>query len=427
MKPTLSLNEYQSKTFTVAGASSADRAYIESEELYKRIKLQWSGTNRLKIGARQYVGVVELDCAIIQVRPKLAGDELDALAMFDYASKIGKLRRLQALRAMPGGGGNLRDLVCLLLTEACEDLLKQGLRRDYVRREESRPAVRGRLLHDRQVLHRYGQLDRIECRFDEFDGDILDNRLCAKALLLAARTAQDDELRARANRVAAHFTEICNPAALSPQVFTHPIVYHRGNQAYRPAHQWALLLLRSAGFHDLYSSTGPMAKAFMFDMNAVFEAFLARLLRDATRNTDLTVQADQNLGNIICFPNGSRYTDVRPDIRLVKGRGADLWYRSIDAKYKRYSGRRLSTPDLYQSFTYAHALSRSSHDETPTACIVYSTDKATPTQTIVLHDLERRPRARIIAVGLNVPATLDALDTPAQDTMLDDLLSTLTQ
>ncbi|MFF4625284.1 McrC family protein [Nonomuraea jabiensis] len=351
MKPTFSLHEREKQIFPVEPLSDADRVCISSKELNKRIKLRWSADGRLHVTATQHVGVLELDCATIQVRPKLAGNELDALAMFDYASEIGKLRRLQHLRAMPGEGRNLRDLVCQLLTESCEDLLRHGLRRDYVRREEARPTVRGRMLHDRQILRRYGRLDRIECRFDDFDSDILDNRLCAVALRLAARTAQDDQVRADAARVAEHFIAVCEPGTLTARLLTERVVYHRGNEIYRPAHQWALLLLRSAGFHDLYSSAGPSGRAFMFDMDVLFEAFIVRLLREAVRDNGLTVRANENLGGIICFDDGTRYTDVRPDIRLVRGNGANAWYRSIDAKYKHYTGRHLSTPDLYQSFS----------------------------------------------------------------------------
>ncbi|MEV4086179.1 McrC family protein [Nonomuraea fuscirosea] len=427
MKAQFTVYEHQEATFQTANPTRADRIRAESEELNKRIKLRWVGGNRLRVKATQYVGVVELDCGVIQVRPKLAGNELDVLAMFDYASEIGKLRHLTALRAMPDEGANLRDLVCLLLSMSCEELLRRGPRRAYVRRQEDLIALRGRLLHDRQVLHRFGRLDRMECSFDDFDSDILDNRLCAAALRLAARTAQDDSVRARAAAAAARFANICDPDAFDPRAAVEPLVYDRGNESYRPAHRWALVLLGSGGFHDLYSSAGPTAGTFMFDMNALFEAFIVRLLREATRDTDWLVRAGQNLGDIICFANGTRYTDVRPDVRLVRGHGATAHHVSVDAKYKRYTGRRLSTQDLYQSFAYAQALSRRGQDETPTACVVFASDMNVPTQVIVLRDLERIPTARVIAVGLNVPATLDALGTPARQGALDALLATLVQ
>jgi 5-methylcytosine-specific restriction enzyme subunit McrC len=293
--------EHARKTVLGLSPTDEDRALAESEELRKRLKMRWLAKGGLRIKTGSYVGVVELDCATIQVRPKLAGTELDVLAMLDYASGLHALRRLQSMRAMPDEGHDLRDLVCLLLVEVCEDLLRHGVRRDYVRREERLPVVRGRLLADRQILRRYGQMDGLECRYDEFDSDILDNRLCARALQNAARTARDDDVRARARRAASHFADVCDSHGLDPRIVAERLTCHRGNEHYRVAHQWALLLLRIEGLHDLYSNAGPAGKSFMFDINSLFESFVAQLLRNATRDSEFIVRANDNLREIICY------------------------------------------------------------------------------------------------------------------------------
>ncbi|MEV5829365.1 hypothetical protein AB0L25_27765 [Spirillospora sp. NPDC052242] len=97
-----------------------------------------------------------------------------------------------------GEGLDLRDLVCLLLTLEADRLLRHGLRRDYLRREEDLPAVRGRLLADRQVMRRFGRLDRLECRYDERSGDILDNLGPPTAYILYA---SDRDVRPRTVRL----------------------------------------------------------------------------------------------------------------------------------------------------------------------------------------------------------------------------------
>jgi 5-methylcytosine-specific restriction enzyme subunit McrC len=419
------VHEYESRTVDGLTPSATDRALTESPDLRGRLALTWLIDGRLRIDAGAYVGIVELDCATIQVRPKLAGTELDVLAMFDYASGLGALRHLQALRATPDEGRNLRDLVCLLLTEACEKLLRRGLRRDYVRKEEALPVMRGRLLPDRQILRRYGMLDRLECRFDEFDGDILDNRLCAAALRLTARTVRDPDVRARARRAVAHFDDVCGPEIPDPRLAAERVTYHRGNEHYRVAHQWALLLLQAGGFHDLYSRSGPSTRAFMFDMNALFEAFVTRLLRDAVRGTSIGVHAQDALSNVICHEDGRSYTQITPDIRLA-GRGPSAWSRSVDAKYKLYTDRQIGTSDLYQSFVYALGLSSGDDTrEVPTACVVYGSRSDPPPRTVVMRRADGKLAARIVAVGLNVPATLKALGTSNERLVHNELLTAL--
>ncbi|WP_214105200.1 McrC family protein [Acrocarpospora catenulata] len=181
------VDEYQTVKVSGLNPSGSDRELSESEELNKRIKLRWLPDGALEVTATSHVGVVALDCVTIHVRPKLAGRELSVLRMLDYASGLSALRYVDRLRHLPDVGHNLRDLICLLLAIECEALLRGGLRRDYVHREELLPAVRGRLLADRQMLRRFGRLDRLECRFDEFEADILDNQVCAAALQVAAQ------------------------------------------------------------------------------------------------------------------------------------------------------------------------------------------------------------------------------------------------
>lgn len=48
--------------------------------------------------------------------------------------------------------------------------------------EDDLPVVRGRLLGDQQVPRRFGRVDRLICRFDEHEQDILENQLLVAAL-----------------------------------------------------------------------------------------------------------------------------------------------------------------------------------------------------------------------------------------------------
>ncbi|MEV5745678.1 hypothetical protein AB0L30_36940 [Microbispora rosea] len=406
------LDEY--RTVRVAGLrpSPADRDLAVSPELRKRLELRWLADGDLEITAGSHVGVVSLDCASIHIRPKLVGRELAVLRMLDYASGLSALRHLDTVRDLPGAGPHLRDLVCLLLTVECEALLRHGLRRDYVRREESLPAVRGRLLHDRQLLRRFGQLDRLECRFEEFDANILDNQLCTTALDLAARTTADEKVRARARRASTEFSSLCPAVAVDHRLAAQVLTYHRHNEHYRQAHCWALLLLGHGGFADLYATSGPSGQTFLLDLNSLFEAFVTRLLEEAFHGTGIAVRAQPELKESIGYRDGRRYTTITPDIQLTRGHGQTAWRRSVDVKYKLYTDRKIKPADLYQSFAYATALSHVGSTETPTAHILYASDRDTTPEEVILRRYDGSTAAQITALGLNVPSLIAALGTP---------------
>ncbi|MFC4059518.1 McrC family protein [Planomonospora corallina] len=416
------VDEYQKVVISGLTPSPADRAAADSDDLGGRLRLRWLADGKLEVEATSHVGVVSLDCVTIHVRPKLVGRELAVLKMLDYASGLPALRQVDRLRDLPDSGHDLRDLICLLLTLECEALVRHGLRRDYVRRQETLPAMRGRLLADRQVLRRFGRLDALECRFDEFDGDILDNRVCAAALHVAARTARDRTVRTRARHVASDFSEVCAAEGLDARQAAQYLVYHRHNEHYRRAHRWALLLLQAPGFSGLFSTAGPSSRTFLLDMNSLFEAFATQLLREATHRTGIAVHAQESLSRSISRPDGRHYTSIAPDIQLVLGRGPSAWRRPVDVKYKLYSDRTVASADLYQSFVYGQAVSR---EKTPIAYILFAADRDIDPDHIVLRRLDGAPIARLTSVGVNVPRILETLGTPHLPPLLDRLLGDL--
>ncbi|NKZ02882.1 McrC family protein [Actinomadura latina] len=391
----------------------------ESEEVSKRVTLRWLQGDTLEIEAGSHVGVVELECASIHVRPKLVGSDLGVLQMLDYAAGLDSLRDLPLLHRL-GSGLHLRDLVCLLLTQECDRLLRHGLRRDYLRREEALPVVRGRLLADRQVMRRFGMLDRLECRYDERSADILDNRLCAAALRVAAHTCGNPDVRNRARHLAADFDAACTLGGFDARAAADRLTYDRGNEHYRTAHRWALMLLGGTSFAGLYATSGGTSHAFMIDMNRLFEDFVTRLLRDAFTGSDVAVRAQESLPGAVRGETAS-YTSIQPDVQLVRGHGAKSRLWSVDAKYKLYAEKKVATSDLYQSFVYAQATSRS--EEPPTAFIVYAADRDMQARTVSLHRHDGDVAARVTYVAVNVPKVLRQAD--ARQTLFDELRNLL--
>jgi 5-methylcytosine-specific restriction enzyme subunit McrC len=130
----------------------------------------------VRVAASSWVGVARFEQVEVRVVPKLAGGDLGLLEMLEFASGLNALRRSSGVRTLATEGVNLFDLVALLLAESCERIARGGLLADYVETEDELPAVRGRLLGDRQVLKRFGQVDRVICRFDELEQDVVENQ-----------------------------------------------------------------------------------------------------------------------------------------------------------------------------------------------------------------------------------------------------------
>jgi McrBC 5-methylcytosine restriction system component. len=318
---------------------------------------------RLKADAT--VGVLVLDRIRLVVAPKFAipGEQLMSWLAYTLGTPVPATARRWAT-----GPDGYADLVAAALLEECERLLREGLRRDYVRRRSVEPILRGRLDIVTQATRRYGQLDQLHVRTFDREADIWDNRVLGSALKAALGLTSSPDLARALHGTAGAFPQAPTPAAaLRALDRTH---YTRLNARYRPAHTWARLLLRGGGVTDLLSDQGTTADGLLLAMPALWEAVVRRLGAEAVgpqgghavpggSGVGITVRGD--LGNASTF---------RPDL-LLSLPGHDPAHRTllpVDAKYKRYDRHGVSAADVHQLLTYSSGYASS---DAPAAVIVH--------------------------------------------------------
>jgi 5-methylcytosine-specific restriction enzyme subunit McrC len=372
-----------------AGPPSADDLTLarqlrgEADELGNaegsKLLLDWSYDGRLRVRARSWVGVVRVAGHEIRVVPKHTPGSLGVLTMLRYASGA-MPEQVRSVRTVQEGDRNLLDLVCLLLADQAEMVVRQGALQDYVEHEEALAALRGRLLVDRQVRMRYGQVDEVESRFDELEADIAENRILAAGLAVASRVCADLAIKARVRRLASAFAELCSVAQGAADA-SEPMEYTRRNKHYAVGHVWARLLLAQHGIHDLYAPGTPQTQAFLLNMNVLFERFIAQALEDSAAGTPFRVDRQSSTGSIIVDAlTGRTYTRVRPDV-LVRHSEREETY-PVDTKYKLYDERRVAPEDVYQAFLYAFAFHPGQGPRQ--ASLVYPSDRSEVNQQLAV-------------------------------------------
>ncbi|NEB29903.1 hypothetical protein G3I62_12575 [Streptomyces sp. SID14446] len=407
---TVMLREYETRVVDGLRLSPSDVALCAGEGLATRLQVRELAHGRVEFSAGPCVGVVRLDACEVRVLPKYLGEDLDVLRMVEFAAGHG-VPALDAARTVrEGAAPHLRDLVALLVTEECERLLARGVRHDYVVVEDDLPTVRGRLLPDRQVLRHYGRLDRLACRYDEHDPDVLDNRLCAAAVDLAARTARSPAVRSRARRTAARFAAIATTEVGDLRTALAGLDYHRHNSHYMQAHHWAALLLSGGGIADLLAPGALASRAFLIDMNILFEAFCTQLLLEGSTGTEFTVRGQSRHGGVLHNERtGRSYAEVRPDVLVVGHVDGEPLRRPVDIKYKLYESRKLAAPDLYQASLYAHALALQPGGGVPTCVLLHPGAASTPRESVAVRSWDGATSARVRSVSLDLSSTLGAL------------------
>ena len=392
----------------------SDLAQAELLRKAARIDVKWLAGGDVEVTASQWVGMARFDHFDIVVEPRLVGGETRVLQMLEYAAGFEMAKLVPNPRPLPPTGTDLLDVVCLLLAREAEEILRAGLLSDYRESDEALPVLRGKLRIRDQLLNRYGQLDELECSFDEYDSDIIENHLVRCGLAAARRLARNPEIRRAIQKVSSPWEQACPSSPSLETVRNTEITYRRRNNRYRKAHLLSRLLLDGSGLGDMLESSQGSISAFFINMANLFERFLTRLLSDRLRDLDLTINPQHGYRAVITHEaSGTTYQQIRPDLVVSNRDGVRII--PIDAKYKNYDAKKLGSGDLYQTFTYAFALSRPITEKQ--AVVVYPS--ASPAvDRISVAALGSKSAARITIVGIDVAKALSEIeqgDIPSLD------------
>ena len=155
------------------------------------------------------------------VRMFLAALEVDTQKESDYFAQCYGIQFDEPQIETHEELNQLTPLLVLHFISLLERLLKHGLKKDYLLREENLKAkVKGRILFGKHLKANVFQQrsDRMYCQYQEYTDDIPENRLLKKALLFSERIldrcdslkrqSQYPEIQLRLNRLKASFSHI---------------------------------------------------------------------------------------------------------------------------------------------------------------------------------------------------------------------------
>lgn len=350
---------------------------LESAELADVLATNRLGIWTIRTGSK--VGIVVGDGWELRIQPRLNVPRL--MFLLSYAVDPNGWRTQQAdfdkddeLFAAIAHGFSHHAVIAL----------ERGLLRGYVRHDELRNDIRGRVMFDR-LIARGGLPLPAPVAYDEYTEDILENRILRTATQLLLRLPRvSADARRRLQRIRA-ILDTVTPLRQWRHVKAPPIT--RLNERYSAALHLAELVL--TGATPSAQVGGVRSSTFVFDMNKVFEDFLTTAFREAMRGRGGEVR-DQV--NEIALDEAA-VLRLRPDLSWWRdGRCASV----LDAKYKAITAGVMRHPDAYQMLAYCTAY------DLPRGYLVYARDQGEESRTHVIRnggkhiivtsiDVEREP------------------------------------
>jgi len=402
--PTVELQEWADTFLPNVVLSAGDRRLAQALQGVEIREMR----DGLYIKASSWIGVVRFEAFVLRIRPKLTN--IDVMRMLLVAGGLDRLKRYRATRdyELRDTNMSLFDLVALLLADTCTIIARDGLLHGYVVEEDDLPVVRGRLRFADQIRQRYGQVNRLECRYDDHHANVVENRILHTALALCRRYVQHSHVRNRIQRLLDTFAAVSQTLDQNWQTVQTDMTYNRLNSRYKEAHTLAWIIMAGLNVEDLLATGSSRGFAFLLDMNPLFEKFIEVLIRHILWNDPIAVQAQLTAtGHIWDAERNQTYKRLRPDLLLTN---SDHLRLAVDAKYKRYDAKKLHESDIYQTFLYTYAFRSADVDMLPSALIVYPADiPSTGTTRLHIRDSRGKVQSRLHAFGVDVPSMLDDL------------------
>ena len=312
---------------------------------------------RKGLRARGVVGVIATPDCQLEILPKIEGAGESGV---DNATLRHRLIYMLALaldiridvRAMTQLAWQRHTILELLIRLYCSklaDAVRQGIPQQYTSQEDDLPVLRGRLDVTRQFSTLAVSPQKLACRFDARSPDFPLNQIMRAAIGKLSRLAQAQENQRALRELSFAYAGISevSPAALRWDL----IVLDRTNTRWRELLSLARLFL---GDRHQQTSAGPIdGHALLFEMNVLFEEYVARLLARTLADTNLRVSAQGGHRDCLFEGDTGRFR-TRPDLIVRQGSRIAL---IIDTKWKRITRiddpkRGVNQADVYQLMAY---------------------------------------------------------------------------
>lgn len=368
MTKPLTLFEYDAKEFDWTDRDCAllerMRLSFKSEILRPTVR----GGKRA-IQAAQHVGVVRLQNRTVQILPKVHqpratdGDAArtreataNLLRMLAYAGELQV--REHELAPLMRQTDNWFEILTRLFATHLREKWQRGAHRNYQTVEDDLPLLKGKwriAAQLKQPLRRH----IFSVSYDEFTADNQLNRIFRYVTERLWHLTRDNDNK----RLLGELRQWLDEVTLLPHVTVadaDPKQLTRLNEHYRPLLNLAQLFLDGGSLQMAAEDFSTFA--FVFDMNELFESFVASFIR---RHASAILPAELQACDYLVQSRGeNRHLATREDRNVFRTKPDVVFRRDqefpliIDTKYKRLDAANLrlgvDQSDFYQMHAYAH-------------------------------------------------------------------------
>jgi len=356
------------------------------------------------IKATNWVGVIGLGERCIEVVPKIdEPNELKVRENLLYMITRAGIVPLSVADIARLASSNKPLLIAYM--ELYVDQLAREWRKGQIKRyipfEENRMCLKGKLVLPAHLRTNLLHQERFFTVADEFTSNNLISQTLKAALLKCKEQAFSSRVSQKAKSLMSDFEEVSDIIPSENEI--KQIQVDRPISRFEPLVNMAKFILRDISPSPAVS--GHSVYSLMFDMNEVFERFIAAEIKAAFISESWRVRYPV-AGKSLLRRNGKRKFALRPDIGVHLG---GKYLCIVDTKWKRLDRNRpydnVSQADIYQMYAYGKEY------EIPKVILLYPQHSDLPLEVAEYEHIENAPEKRILICTINISEPLSLRTT----------------
>jgi 5-methylcytosine-specific restriction enzyme subunit McrC len=337
----------------------------QASEMKNFLRLRsYSGERALQL--KHYVGVIQIpNGEQIEVLPKVGKVSNEATAdilTIDNSRKslLNMLKTMNGFRHIESADAQVNqhkmplfEVFIRQFLKSVNQLVKRGLRSDYVSKQDNLLFLKGKLLTSQQLKYNLVNKHKFYVEYDEYILDRPANRLIHTALNKIANYSKNNAHQRLCRELSFAFNDI--PVSHNIKQDFAQVKLNRGMSYYQTPLAWAKLILE--GMTPLAMKGKANAISLLFPMHDIFESYVGSVLRRQLQdNYSLEEQARSEY---LVQHEDNEWFNLKPDFLIKED---DTTRLVLDTKWKLLDSRDnngsdkygLSQNDFYQMFAYAH-------------------------------------------------------------------------
>ncbi|MGA2573256.1 MAG: hypothetical protein ABSF36_03470 [Candidatus Methanomethylicaceae archaeon] len=292
-------------------------------------------------------------------------------------------------------GMNFFDILGRFFQKELDDVIRKGLLRKYVRKQENARFAKGKILIKGQIKKNMIYKSRFFCEFEDLTFDNKENQMVLSALhSLISLIKFDQKLRSKLRRHEIALKDFITLVNMDPHECSF-IRFNRINQHYEDIIRLSRLILEERFIRSVYKGES-RGFNFIVDMNKVYEDFITEMVEEVigTEFKDLIIERQPRFNKLV----EEKTIVTKPDIVLRKGKAEYPFI--IDTKYKKDP----ANADYYQVIAYSLALRKSK-----ACCLIYPKSEASEIdrELTLVRDLTGEDSSKVKIYARTVDLHLD--------------------